>query len=166
MADIHGSPANAAQNPQAANSGPAPVPYHGVMPAEPPGYGVTLDLADAAAEVMNGIPSMPGVSEQSWAHDIAAGTADAPYYAGSTSAIYSPVNSDADEQDDVSGTVAGAVAAATARWQLAQKDTYQQGSVLGDLVALPPNPLDPGVGVLGTTDPSGAFYDPPRDYGG
>ena len=95
-----------------------------------------------------------------------AGPAPAPYYAGSTAPIYSPVNSDADDQDDVSGTVDGAVTAANARWQLAQQDTYQQGSVIGDLMTLPPSPLDPGVGTLGITDPAGAYYDPPRNYGG
>jgi hypothetical protein len=33
-------------------------------------------------------------------------------------------------------------------------------------MALPPSPLDPGVGSLGITNPSGGFYDPPRGYGG
>ena len=93
-----------------------------------------------------------------------AGPPPAPYYAGSISPISSPVNGDADEQDDVAGTVDGAVAAANARWGLAQQDTYHQGSVIGDLVTLPPSPLDPGVGTLGTTDPSGSYYDPPRGY--
>lgn len=92
-----------------------------------------------------------------------AGPAPAPYYAGSTAPIVSPVNGDADEQDDVSGTVDGAVAAANARWQLAQQDTFHQGSVIGDLMTFPPGPLDPGAGV-GNTSPLGGFYDPPREY--
>jgi hypothetical protein len=40
------------------------------------------------------------------------------------------------------------------------------GAEYGDILVLPPSPLDPGVGSLGTTDPSGGFYDPPRQYGG
>lgn len=167
MADIHGSPAAAAQNPQATSPGTAPVPYGGARPSEPPGYGVSLDLADAAAEVMSfpGL-SMSTVTEQPWAHDVAAGTADAPYYPGSISPINAAGDPDAGGRDDVSSTVQGAVDAATARWREFQADTFGQGSVYGDLMTLPPSPLDPGVGALGTTDPSGAFYDPPRNYGG
>lgn len=167
MADIHGSPANSPQMPQA-GAGSAPVPYAGPdQSREPPVYGVDLGpLVDTASDVMSGIAPGNSVTESAAAHDIAAGLADAPYYAGPLSPVYSPVNSDADEQDDVSGTVAASVAAATARWRLAQQDTFGQGSVIGDLMTLPPNPLDPGVGTLGTTDPAGAFYDPPRNYGG
>ena len=39
MADVHGSPADAAQNPQASNAGSAPVPYQGAdQSPEPPDY--------------------------------------------------------------------------------------------------------------------------------
>ena len=102
MADIHGSPASAAQNPQAMSAGTAPVPYAGPRPSEPPGYAVTLDLGDAASEVMSGIPPMPGLSESPAAHDIAAGTADAPYYPG----MISPVDAmgDADPGAGVGNT--------------------------------------------------------------
>jgi hypothetical protein len=165
MADIHGSPADYAQNPQAASAGTAPVPYHGVMPSEPPVYAVTLELEDAAAQVMNGIPAMPSVSESAGAHDIAAGLADAPYYAGPLVPIDAIGDADAGGRDDVAGTVAGAVAAATARWREFEADTFGQGSVIGDLMHFPPSPLDPGAGV-GNTTPSGGFYDPPRGYGG
>ena len=165
MADIHGSPADAAQNPQASSAGSAPVPYSGARPSEPPGYGVSLDPVDAAAEVMNGIPSMPGLSEQPWAHDIAAGTADAPYYAGELSPINAAGDPDAGGRDDVAATVAEAVANATARWHEFQSDTFGQGSVYGDLMTFPPSSLDPGAGV-GNTSPEGGFYDPPRGYGG
>ena len=165
MADIHGSPADAPQNPQAASAGSAPVPFGGSLPSEPPGYGVSLDLSDAAAEVMSGIPAMPGLSEQPWAHDISAGTADAPYYPGSISPVYAAGDDDAGGRDDVAATVQGAVDAATARWHEFQADTYGQGSTYGDLMHFPPSPLDPGVGV-GNTSPSGGFYDPPRGYGG
>lgn len=164
MTDVHGSPANAAQNPQAANSGTAPVPYAGPRPAEPPGYGVTLDLADAAAEVMSGIPSMPGLSEQPWAHDASAGVADAPYYAGALSPVDAAGDADAGGRDDVAATVQGSVDAATARWREHMSD-LRAGGTIGDLMTFPPSPLDPGAGV-GNTMPTAAFYDPTRDYGG
>ena len=45
-----------------------------------------------------------------------------------------------------------------------EADTHAQGSVLGDIMTLPPSPLDPGVGSTGVTDPAGGFYDPPRGY--
>lgn len=165
MADIHGSPASAPQNPQAGTAGSAPVPYAGPLPAEPPRYGVSLELNDAAAEVMSGIPSMPGLSEQAWAHDVAAGLADAPYYAGPLAPVFVGGDDDAGGRDSVSGTVAGSVAAATARWQEYERDIRPQGSAYGDLMSFPPSPLDPGAGV-GNTMPYGGFYDPPRQYGG
>jgi hypothetical protein len=90
----------------------------------------------------------------------------APYAAGSPQAVYVGGDGDAGGRDDVAGTVAGAVAAAQARYHEHQGDTYGQGSRIGDPVPFPPNPLDPGAGSLGTTDPAGAYYDPPRDYGG
>lgn len=165
MADIHGSPAAAAQNPQAASSGSAPVPYAGARPSEPPVYAADLGpLSDTGAAVMAGIPLGGVVTESAVAHDIAAGLADAPYYPGAISPVNAMGDADAGGRDDVAGTVAGAVAAADARLAELQADTYGQGSVIGDLLALPPGPLDPGVGSLGVTDPSGGFYDPPRNY--
>ena len=166
MADIHGSPADGGQMPQAANSGPAPVPYAGPdQSPEPPDYGVSLVLGDAAHEVMSfpGLGS-PVVTESAVAHSIPAGLADAPYYVGPLSPVMAMGDADAGGRDDVAGDVAGAVAAATARWREHESDTHAQGSVIGDLVTLPPSPLDPGVGSLGITDPMGAFYDPPREY--
>src|SRR5262245_44498577 len=138
MADIHGSPAAAAQNPQATSPGTAPVPYQGAMPSEPPQYGVSLDLTDAAAEVMSGIAPGNSVTESAAAHDLAAGTADAPYYPGSVSPVYTGGAADAGGRDDVAGTVAGAVASATARWHELEADIRPQGSVYGDLVMFPP----------------------------
>jgi hypothetical protein len=164
MADIHGSPAGAAQGAQLGSPGTAPVPYAGPRPAEPPGYGVSLDLGDAAAEVMSGIPAMPGLSEQPWAHDAAAGPADAPYYAGALSPVDAAGDADAGGRDDVGGSVAEAVQNATARWHEHMSD-LGAGGTIGDLVAFPPAPLDPGAGV-GNTSPAGGFFDPPRDYGG
>jgi hypothetical protein len=71
-------------------------------------------------------------------------------------------DADAGGRDDVAGDVAAAMAAAQARYREHQADTYGQGSTVGDVITLPPNPLDPGVGSLGETSPSGSFYDPPR----
>lgn len=164
MADIHGSPADAPQMPAAPNSGPAPAPYGGAdLSPEPPDYAADLGPADdAGANVMSGVTGL-GTTESPSAHDVAAGTADAPYYPGPLVPVNAAGDDDAGGRDDVSGTVSGAVAAATGRWQENQAYTMQQGGTAGDILALPPSPLDPGV-VGGLTDPSGALYDPPRDY--
>ena len=90
----------------------------------------------------------------------------APYAPGSPQQIYVGGDADAGGRDDVGGSVAEAQANAQARFHEHQSDTYGQGSTIGDVMTLPPSPLDPGVGSTGTTDPSGAFYDPPRNYGG
>ena len=101
-------------------------------------------------------PEPPGqVPASSW--DI-----QAPYAAGSPDPILVGGDADAGGRDDVAGDVAQAMANAQARYHEHQSDTYGMGSVLGDVVTLPVSPLDPGVGSLGTTAPSGAFYDPPR----
>lgn len=89
---------------------------------------------------------------------------EAPYYAGDISPIQVHGDPDPGGRDDVSGTVDGAVAAAQARFAEHESDTLAQGSTYGDIMTLPPDPLDPGVGSLGGTLPSGGFYDPPRDY--
>ena len=165
MTDIHGSPADGGQMPQAPTAGSAPVPYQGPgQSPEPPHYSADLGpVDDAAGHVMAGV-SGPTVMESPAAHDIPAGLADAPYHPGAISPIDAMGDADAGGRDDVAGDVAGAVANATARWHEFMADTYQQGSVIGDLMTLPPGPLDPGVGSLGVTDPSGAYYDPPRNY--
>src|ERR1017187_3777194 len=168
MADIHGSPGDPGlQMPQASSPGPAAVPYAGAdQSPQPPDYGVPEAVfADVGAAVMSGVTGL-GTTESPAAHDIAAGTVDAPYYPGDISPINAMGDNDAGGNDDVAGTVAGAVAAADARWHEFQSDTFGIGSTYGDIVTLPPSPLDPGVGSLGTTDPEGHFYDPPRDYGG
>jgi len=102
-----------------------------------------------------GVPQMPASS-----FDI-----QAPYEAGSPDPISMVGDADAGGRDIVAGSVAEAVAKAEARYGELQSDTYGQGSTIGDTYTLPPSPLDPGVGSLGNTSPSGAFYDPPRDYG-
>lgn len=95
-----------------------------------------------------------------------AGSIQAPYDPGSVSPIDAMGDADAGGRDTVAGTTAGAVAAALARAAEHQGDTYGQGSRIGDFLHMPPSPLDPGTGSLGGTDPSGAYYDPPRNYGG
>ena len=90
----------------------------------------------------------------------------APYDPGSPDPIDAGGDADAGGRDDVAGDVAGAVQAAEARYTEHESDTHQQGSVIGDLVAMPPGGLDPAASSPGTTDPAGAYYDPPRDYGG
>jgi hypothetical protein len=81
-----------------------------------------------------------------------------------TSPIAFPGDSDAGGRDPVAGSVAESVAAAVGRYTELSADTYQQGSTIGDIVALPASPLDPGVGSTGTTDPEGHYYTPPRGY--
>ena len=88
MADVHGSPADSPQNPQATSAGSAPVPYQGAdQSPEPPDYMAEMGpMADAAGAVMAGV-SGPTVVESAAAHDIAAGLADAPYYPGPVAPI-------------------------------------------------------------------------------
>lgn len=164
MADIHGSPADAAQMPQAPNAGSAPVPFGGSLPSEPPVYGVDLgaDAGGVTSAVMASVTGL-GMTESAAAHDIAAGMADAPYYAGALSPVDAAGDPDAGGRDDVAATVAASVAASEARWREHQADAHAGGTI-GDLMHFPPGPLDPGAGV-GNTSPSGGFFDPPRGYG-
>ena len=89
-----------------------------------------------------------------------------PYYGGPLAPVNAMGDADAGGRDDVAATVAGAVANAEARYAEHQADTYGQGSTIGDLMQMPANGLDPAASSPGTTDPSGAYYDPPRNYGG
>lgn len=84
----------------------------------------------------------------------------APYAAGSPSAIYTGGDADAGGRDDVAGTAAGSVANAQSRFGEHQADTYTQGSHIGDLMDLPPRTSD------GKVSEGGGYYDPPRDYDG
>lgn len=88
----------------------------------------------------------------------------APYDPGTPSPIQVHGDADAGGRDDVGGTVADAMANAEARFREHMSDTYGQGSAIGDLMAMPPDGLDPAASSPGTTDPSGSFYDPPRSY--
>src|SRR5262249_2327035 len=118
----------------------------------------------AGGDVMAGV-SGNAVQESGYAHDVNAGLVT-PYVPGSISPIQAHGDADAGGRDDVSGTVAGAVANAEARFMEHEADTYAQGTRSGAALTLPPPPLDPGVDGLGTTLPAGYFYDPPRNYGG
>jgi hypothetical protein len=53
------------------------------------------------------------------------------------SPIYVGGDADPGGRDDVAATVAGSVAAAEARYGEHQRDTYEQGSTIGDLMDLP-----------------------------
>jgi hypothetical protein len=137
MADVHGSPGDAPQMP-AAGSGPAPVPYAGAdQSPEPPVYAaaaVTWNMPGPG--VMDGVTGN-AVQESGYAHDTGAGLVN-PYYAGAVSPIQAHGDADAGGHDDVSATVAGAVANATARYLEHEGDTHPQGSTIGDLMDLPP----------------------------
>lgn len=140
MADVHGSPGDAPQMPQA-GAGPAPVPYAGPsMSTEPPGYAPAgVSFKTPGPDVLSGVTGAMGVQESGYAHDTGAGLI-APYYPGHTSAIYAGGDNDPGGRDDVEATVAGAVAAAEARYLEYQADTFSQGSTIGDLMTLPTVP--------------------------
>src|SRR5260370_40298773 len=87
-----------------------------------------------------------------------------PYYGGAPDPVEAMGDADAGGRDDVSATVAGAVAAANARWHEHQADTYGTGSALRDPVNFPASPLGPRAGG-GNTAPAAGFDDPPRRYG-
>jgi len=93
------------------------------------------------------------------------GPAPAPYYGGAISPIDAHGDADAGGRDVASETVDGSMAAASARLaELEGNVTHGAGGTIGDLVPMPPSPLDPAASSPGTTDPAGSFYDPPRDY--
>ena len=142
MADIHGSPGDAPQMP-AAGSGPAPVPYAGpdLSPEPPPYSAAATGFGGPGGDVLAGVTGAMGVQESGYAHDVNAGLVT-PYVPGSPSPVYVGGDADAGGRDDVSGTVAGAVAAAEARYMEHQSDTLAQGSTIGDLMTVPPVPED------------------------
>ena len=88
-----------------------------------------------------------------------------PYYGGPLDPVEAMGDADAGGRDNVAATFGAAVDTASARLDELQSDTFGVGSTIGDLVVFPPSPLDPGAGV-GNTAPTGAFYDPDREYGG
>src|SRR5258708_2941885 len=109
------------QMPQAVTPGPAPVPYGG------PGFAIAPDMLAAqadislgyapGADVLVGVTGMNHVTEA----PLAAPNVN-PYEAGGISAIYAGGDADAGGRDDVAGSVAGAVAAAEARFTELQGD--------------------------------------------
>jgi hypothetical protein len=151
------------QMPQATSPGPAPVPYGG------PGFALAPDTGAAMPDVTSGVAAGAGVligvtgANHVTSSPLAAPNVN-PYEAGAPDPVYVGGDADAGGRDIVAGTVAGAVAAAEARFGELRGDTYGQGSQIGDSLTFPPSPLDPGAG-LGLTDPAGHYYDPPRTYG-
>jgi hypothetical protein len=156
VADIQPYPIPAAPGP-----GPAPVPYSGPDPApEPPDYGLgDVAISYPGAEVM-GAAQGGILQESAVAHDVSAGTADAPYVPGDISPVDAMGDADAGGRDDVAGTVAASVDAAQARYVEHESDTHAQGSVIGDLVDLPSSPFNPAVGMQGAEPPFEEPYFP------
>ena len=149
MADIPAYPIPGAPGP-----GPAPVPYTGPDPApEPPDYNLGPASIGYPGGLVMGAAAGGILQESAAAHDVSAGPADAPYYAGEVSPVFAGGDADAGGRDDVASTVAGSVAAAEARYAEHESDTHAQGSVIGDLMDLPHSVLDPGVGSLGGAEP-------------
>jgi hypothetical protein len=165
MADIHGSPGGAPQMP-ASDAGPAPAPYAGpdLSPEPPPYSAAATGFGAPGAGVLAGIAPGNAVQESGYAHDMNAGLVT-PYYGGDISPIQVHGDADAGGRDDVSGTVAGAVHAAEARFAEHEADTHAIGSVIGDIMTLPPIESNPAVGTTdepwgpftGTQPPSGTF---------
>jgi hypothetical protein len=156
-------PATPGQMPQATSPGPAPAPFTG--PDQGAGiitYAATgVSFRPPGPDVMGGVDGNK-VQESGYAHDVNAGLVT-DYYPGAISPVQMHGDADAGGHDDVSATVAGAVANAEARYLEHEGDTHPAGSTIGDLMTFPPGPLDPGA-APGTTAPSGAYYDPPRSY--
>jgi hypothetical protein len=154
MADIHGSPGDAPQMPQANTSGPAPVPYSGSdQSPEPPAYqAAATGFGSPGDGVLDGIAPGNAVQESAYAHELNAGLVT-PFYAGDISPIQVHGDADAGGTDDVSGTVAGAVHAAEARFAEHESDTHGLGSTIGDLMTLPPVDSNADVGVWGPFTP-------------
>src|SRR5262249_38553638 len=78
----------------------------------------------------------------------------APYDAGPEVHIQVHGDADAGGMDKPPRPVQGPVDAAMARQRELASDTYGQGSVVGDLMAMPPSPLDPAASSPGTTLPA------------
>ena len=156
------APAAPPQMPQAPTPGPAPVPYTGPDELGQVHYAATgVSFRLPGADVLASAEGGP-LQESAYAHDVNAGLV-VDYVPGSPQPVAFPGAADAGGRDDVSGTVAGAVAAAEARYVEHEGDTHPAGSTIGDLLPMPPGPLDPGA-APGEASPSGAYYDPPRSY--
>jgi hypothetical protein len=155
-------PAGVPQMPGAPNAGPAPAPYTGPDELGQVHYAATgVSFTVPSVEVLNG-SSGNAVQQSGYAYDVNAGLV-ADFSPGAISPIQMPGPGDAGGRDDVSATVAGAVANAEARYLEHEGDTHGTGGAVGDILTLPPGPLDPGA-APGEAAPSGSFYDPPRSY--
>jgi hypothetical protein len=157
------APTEPAQMPQATSPGPAPTPYSaGSQRPEPPDYS-PMPVSFSTPGVIVLAPAEGGpLQESAYAHDINAGLV-VDYVPGVPQPVAFPGNADAGGRDDVSGSVAGAVANAEGRYLEHEGDTHGIGSTIGDLMAMPPGPIDPGA-APGEAAPSGAYFDPPRSY--
>lgn len=155
MADVHGSPGAAGQMPQA-GAGPAPVPYGGAdQSPEPPSYGPPVTAWNMPGQDVMAAAAGGPLQKSGYAYDMNAGLVN-PVPLGAVSPIGVGGDADAGGRDDVSGTVAGAVASAEARYLEYEGDTHAQGAPVGDLLDMP------AYGTAGTV--AGSFYDPPRSY--
>jgi hypothetical protein len=151
------------QMPQASMPGIAPAPYSGPDERpEPPDYSpMTVSFSTPGVLVL--APAEGGLLQESaYAHDINAGLV-AQFVPGDISPITVGGNADSGGRDDVAGSVAGAVANAEARYLEHEGDTHGSGSTIGDVFTLPPGPIDPGSSA-GEALPTGAYFDPPREY--
>ena len=156
-------PSVPAMMPQADTPGPAPVPYGGPSWPLAPDSGAAMP--DVSPDRTPGAEVMGGVTGANYVSEAAPVAPDVnPHVAGAPSPITFPADPDPGGRDIVAGTVAGAVAAAQARYGELAGDTYGLGSQIGDLMTFGPSPLDPGAGP-GLTDPEGHYYTPPRAYG-
>lgn len=144
------------QMPAAPGAGPAPVPFSGDQSAaNPPLPSGILGADTPGPHVLMGVTGANEVSEA----PLAAPNVN-PYATAALSPIYVGGDADAGGRDDVAGSVAEAVGNAEARFGEHQRDTYGQGSQIGDSLPLPSSPVDPAAGLA----PAGAYYDPPRNY--
>jgi hypothetical protein len=156
-------PEGVPQMPQATTPGPAPAPYTG--PDQGAGiitYAATgVSFTVPSVEVLNGSTGN-ALQESGYATDVNAGLVT-DYYPGSPSPITVGGDADAGGRDVVAATPQAAVLAADAAYLEQEGDTHGPGSTIGDLMSFPASPLDPGA-EPGTTEPSGAYFDPPRSY--
>ena len=155
-------PQGVPQMPQANTPGPAPVPYTGPNELGQVHYSATaVSFTVPSVEVLNG--SVGDALQQSgYATDVNAGLVT-DYYPGAISPIAVGGDPNPGGRDVVAATPAAAVAAADAAYLEQEGDTHGPGSVIGDLMSMPPGPLDPGA-APGEAAPSGAYFDPPRSY--
>src|SRR5258708_5211357 len=146
------------QMPQATSPGPAPVPYGA------PGMAIAPDMLAPSPHVPQSLSDAAGVLiGGTGANHVTEAPLRAPnvnpYDPASPQSIFVGADAGAGGRDVGSGTVAGSVTTAHAWLGEVQGDGYGQGSRIGDLMSLPGT-------TAGGESGGGAFYGPPRDYGG